>query len=330
MAQTRFLVLSGSQERQIFSARPLSDGSCTLIFKTKEGGLLGEVFKNITNNHITIHSSKEHKDLSNERPIFYGRKIKHTFIFDNGNVADNSIIVKYNKRRPFIWPVISTMSSALFGKSFEFSNKNNDTLINLIGYLGAGQTICYTLYVSDEFVKMPQIQGFSKYEETFEEIKITLYITFFNMFSWSYSIGSFFKYGPLRVNNNIIKDISNSIYEPVSIDGIEYFLQKTHSSLRENYLNLRRSGAMNDVPKELLGDQEEPKFTRWPSYTDEVHEAYGILSRLDNPIYEAPNFVEGIPKPKGYQTPLSGITIVANTPEELERHGIASRFNKPQ
>jgi hypothetical protein len=78
-------------------------------------------------------------------------------------------------------------------------------------------------------------------------------------------------------------------------------------------VGLSDKDAIPVIPKEYRLPWERPVFNRWPEFNDTDHENYGEDSHRKNERYSAPNFVDGIPKPFGWQDPVGIIRTAQNT-----------------
>ena len=306
------------EERQLFATRQTTDGSILFMFKTELSTMVDKMVQQVKDLHITAHTM---------RPI-EGRdcyKMKFSLLNIERDIFDRSHIVKDRKNRGLVWPLISVFSAAPIGKSFDFSKKSGDKIIPLIGFMGVGESLNYTIFMSTPNLELPRVQGFGMHVERFSALTVTIYYGFFHMTSPSFSIFKPFRQGPIR-KNGVLEGTGAQglVVETLTPQATERYLQRVHIELAANYLS-RESGD-SAISSELKGRFEVPTFGRWPRENDEIHEAYGLGSQLTNPVYTAPFFLDGAKKPHGWIEPLDAIATHRNTPEALKAAGIISRF----
>lgn len=325
MGKTRYSVKAFGEERQIFSVRELPDGSISIIFNLASSGFTGDEIRSCKNFHITIHKTQFHKDRK-----CHGNRIKHSLLTNENEYFHHSIIIRSRKNNDFILAVTSSFNSALIGDSYIIKRKKGDSIVPVIGYLGAGETFSHTIYVCEKNVVMPRVQGFGKVERTFNEFKLVLYFTFFHISGGMLSFVQTPAKGALRVGTNPSRIIGNAqdpaAFSPMSLTGIERFLQKTHFKLSCVFMDFIKNGPENLLIKEISTPFDHAGFNRWPAYTDEVHEAYGEEARINNEIYHSPTFIDGTPKPENWQEPLGLIRTQLNSEETLMKHGVKPRL----
>lgn len=312
MKMLRFLVKTFGEERQIFSVRETGDGSIIVIFKIDKAGFTGMAVDNVQNYHITVHSPQFHNDRKCE-----GYRVKSSILTKSSEYYYESIVVRKREDNKFLWPVISVLSSAIFGEGFSFRDKKSDELVKVVGYPGIGETLNYTLFVCDKDVHLPRVQGFGRIDREIGRFKVVLYNTFLHLSSGSITINAQAARGALRKGRLNSQPLGSAqdpgAFNPFTLTSIEKYLQNTHRSLAANYVRLADKEVIPIIPKELRLPWERPIFNRWPEFNDTNHENYGEESHRKNERYSAPNFVSGIPKPVGWKDPVGIIRTAKST-----------------
>ncbi len=327
---TRYLVKSGYEERQIFAVRDLGRSGISIIFKTKSGQFGDRMIDNVKDFHISVHTEQYHDD----RKVL-GYRVKHSLIDVDGDYYWGSIIVKKRNNRPMVWCVVNAFSSILFGEGFKFSNKKDDKFVRVIGYLGMGETLVYSIYVVDKSVEMPQIQGFGIITQEFSCFNVVLYFAFFHMPSGKFSLNDTISRGALRKGRNpsvIIGGAQDPVpFDPQSNDraSVRKYLIASHIRLSSDFMKILSSNS-DIVPSILKTEHQRPKFSRWPLDNDEIHRAYGEGSVLNNPKFadpDGPDGQNGTPRPPWWIDPSELMMVRPNTNESLAKHGVNREDN---
>jgi hypothetical protein len=318
-SKTKFLVLRFGGEQVLFSVRELPDGSLTLLFKQSKSGFGGEGLKDVLDLHTTIHS--ERNSGPNGRAA---HKINYSLLTTAKDKYSGSLIVVKHKKRGFLWAAQSALTALVHDVPLKRSDK--DAFVELVGYTHPTEILCYTIYGHSQDVTPPQIQGFSYSTHHFNALSLTVYGTFLHLPNYKLSITSSHMKLPMRKNDDFLGEERQLFVPTMSVNGIERFLQKTHSDLAAEYLKFLSLTANAKEVAELQSRSLENLFGRWPSLNDEVHEEYGVWSRHKNQIYSAPRFADGIAKPRDYQERRETIFVAQNTPEQLARFGLKSRY----
>jgi len=290
------------------------------MFKTELSTLVYGTAQEVKNLHITAHSM---------RPVD-GRdcyKIKHTLLTKGDDVYDRSILVRDRRRRGLVWPVTSVFSGAPLGESFSFPQDSGDELIRLIGYRGVGESLNFTIYVTTGGIVLPRVQGFGMHTVAFSAMSLTVYFGFFHMVNPMYSIFRDPCVGSMRKNGTLLgSGVQQATLERMTPDGVGRYLLSSHSTLADDYL---WAGPHNHPHTTVLrGKFEVPLFSRWPRENDEIHEAYGLGSKLINETYQSPFFSDGTRKPEGYVDPTGIIVTHPNTLKALNAASVAPRIRR--
>lgn len=309
MSKTRFIVKTIGEERQIFAVRSLGDGSIVFIYKPASTTYSGTGNKPVKDHHITVHKEQEHNI-----PKCVGNRIKTSLLTNEDEYFYDTIVIKKSKKNKFLWPLISIADAAIYGKTYEFSYKNGDSLVQVVGYPGTSETLIYTLFVCDPLIELPRVQGAGLITRTIGGFKVGLYTTFLHVSSGIASIILPGARGALRTGRPPSQPIGNAQdpapFNPFTEPGITKYIKQSHLRLADEYLRYLKQSNGPLIPEKLRTPWESPTLGRWPAYNHEDYEWYGEESRMKNEIYSEPNFPDGTPKPPGWVDPLGIIRTV--------------------
>jgi len=303
--QTRFLVLMNGTEQQLFSVREDSEGAPVFLFKFLWSGMSGQM-ERVKDFHVTAHMGREHGQAAK-----YGYKINYTLITEDGTDYDRSRIVKDNKRRGLLWPVINGLIGRTETELAVPRIKKDDRVVRLIGWKDETHSLAFTIYAHDKGVVLPQIQGFSKVHVPFSGMDVTVYLTFLRLPQVQICLGPH-EWPPLRKDGVMIE--GQAPVRPImSPNGVEKYLHENHR---------RQAGFLTEFWK-LVGFDHIPEvnirfFSRWSVCKDEEHRNYGEAAIAKNEKYEAPKFPDGSPKPAGFESPAVFIQVPPNPHETGE------------
>lgn len=286
--KTRFAILYLGKEKQLFSVKESADKSLMVFQNVRQTTFGGEGLKDVKNQKISIHSKREHKgSLCN--------KIKVTYESGSNLKYDQSVIVSDKKKRGFLYPIANIMEATQLADDLNLKIKKGDQVVRLFGYIGAWETLCYTIYAHDNHVEMPKVQGFTKVTRAFSELSLTAYFTFFHLNDEPISLATYHIEGGVRLNEVLVDD-GVDIVGRMSENGVERYIQR---------MQMRLANAMLDIKARAAAAAGRPFSApavlhhRWPQQTDDEHEGYGEYARRKSEIYQNPKRVDGSLKSPG-------------------------------
>lgn len=283
--KTRFAILYMGQEKQLFSVREGADGSLYIFQNVGSTTFGGDGVIPVSNQKIAIHSKQIHQG----RPA---NKIKFYVKAKNGDSYDKSVIVKDDQKSGFLFPIVNVLESSFPENEYNLEEKANDVVIRLFGYIGAWETLTYTMYAHDSYVVMPQVQGFTKVTTSFSELSLTIYFSFLHVPDAYFSLNLIHIRGGLRKNAQMVEP-NPPLINRMSVDGIERFLQRTHREAADALFQSMERGMRE---RGIRFRHPGYPFHRWPERSDQRHEDYGDYSKKKSEIYQAPRTIDGILK----------------------------------